>query len=79
MILGAGCYQVPLIRKAKQMGLETCVVSIPGDYPGIPLSDYFLALDTRDRAAILHAAREHKVNAVVTSATDVGIPALERV
>ena len=31
MILGAGIYQVPLIRKAKEMGLETLVVSIPGD------------------------------------------------
>ena len=28
MILGAGIYQVPLIKKAKAIGLETIVVSV---------------------------------------------------
>ena len=30
MIMGAGIYQVPLIKKAKEMGIYTIVVSIPG-------------------------------------------------
>ena len=30
MILGAGIYQVPLIRTARRMGLYTIVVSIRG-------------------------------------------------
>ena len=34
MILGAGIYQVPLIRTARRMGLYTIVVSIPGDSCG---------------------------------------------
>ena len=53
MILGAGIYQVPLIRKAKEMGLETYVLSYPGNYPGIPLADHYAPLDTRDKEAIL--------------------------
>ena len=48
MILGAGIYQVPLIKKAKEMGLETLVVSIKGNYPGIALADSFYEIDTRD-------------------------------
>ena len=48
MILGAGIYQVPLIKKAKEMGLETLVVSIKGNYPGIALEDSFYEIDTRD-------------------------------
>ena len=39
MILGAGIYQVPLIKTAKRMGLYTIVVSIPGNYPGFALAD----------------------------------------
>ena len=39
MILGAGIYQVQLIRTAKEMGLYTIVVSIPGHYPGFELAD----------------------------------------
>ena len=30
LILGAGVYQVPLINKAREMALETVVVSAPG-------------------------------------------------
>ena len=47
MILGAGIYQVPLIRTARRMGLYTIVVSIPGDYPGFaPVSYTHLTLPT---------------------------------
>ena len=38
MILGAGIYQVPLIKTAKRLGLYTIVVSIPGNYPGFALA-----------------------------------------
>lgn len=60
MILGAGIYQVPLILKAKEMGLYTLVVSYPGPYPGFALADECLYLDTRDEAGILKAAREKR-------------------
>ena len=41
MVLGAGIYQVPLIKKAKEMGLHTIVVSPKGPYPGISLADTY--------------------------------------
>ena len=49
MILGAGIYQVPLIRTARRMGLYTIVVSIPGDYPGFALADKIYELNTRKK------------------------------
>lgn len=73
MILGAGIYQVPLILKAKEMGLETLVVSIRGHYPGIPLADRFFELDTRDADEILKLAREEKIDGICTSGTDVAV------
>ena len=39
MILGAGIYQVPLIKKSIELGIYTIVVSIPGDYPGFKYAD----------------------------------------
>ena len=39
MIMGAGIYQVPLIKTAKRMGIHTIAVSIPGNYPGFALAD----------------------------------------
>ncbi len=76
MILGAGIYQVPLIRQAKEMGLYTIVVSRPGDYPGFALADQALFLDTRGRAGILEAARREKIDGVCTSGTDVAVAAI---
>ena len=48
MILGAGIYQVPLIKKAKSIGYYTIVVSIPGDYPGFNIADEIAYIDTTD-------------------------------
>ena len=39
MIVGAGVYQVPLIQRAKERGLETIVVSPDGNYPGLAIAD----------------------------------------
>lgn len=36
LILGAGIYQVPLIKKAQEMGLRAVITSIPGNYPALP-------------------------------------------
>lgn len=76
MILGAGIYQVPLILKAKEMGLKTLVVSIAGEYPGIPLADKFIELDTRDYDGILHVARQENIGGICTSGTDVAVRAI---
>lgn len=73
MILGAGIYQMPLIKKAKEMGLETVVVSIPGDYPGISFADKFYAVDTRDCENVLKLAIQEKVDGVCTSGTDIAV------
>ena len=73
MILGAGIYQVPLILKAKEMGLSTLVVSYPGNYPGFALADECLYLDTRDSDGILRAAIEKKIDGICTTGTDVAI------
>ena len=76
MILGAGVYQAPLIRRARQRGMETLAVSPAGNYPGLALADRVIPLDTRDREGILAAARQEKISAVATTGTDVALPAL---
>ena len=73
MILGAGIYQVPLIRTARRMGLYTIVVSIPGDYPGFALADRIYELNTRDKEAILAAAEKEQIDGICTSGTDVAV------
>ena len=74
MILGAGIYQVPLIQKAKEMGLYTVVVSIPGKYPGFDYADKIYYENTTDFDACLKIAKEEKVSGVVVAGTDVCVP-----
>jgi len=76
MILGAGIYQVPLIKTAREMNLETIVVSPQGKYPGIPLADIFLDMDTTDADNIVLAAQKHGISGIVTTGTDVSVPSV---
>ncbi|NLM18403.1 MAG: ATP-grasp domain-containing protein [Clostridiaceae bacterium] len=76
MILGASIYQVPLIRKAKELGLKTIVMSIAGNYPGIKEADVFYAINTTDQVKILEIAEKEKISAIVTAGTDVALQTL---
>ena len=76
LILGAGVYQVPLIRVAHDCGYRTVVASIPGDYPGIGLCDEFHPIDTTDSAGIVSLARRICPAGVVTTGTDVALYSL---
>lgn len=79
MILGAGIYQVPLIRKAKEMEYDTHVVSIKGDYPGIKESDFFYPIDTTETDEIVNLIKKLNIDGIVTTGTDVCIPTLGKV
>ena len=73
LILGAGIYQVPLIKKAQEMGIYTIVTSIPGNYPGFEIADKVYYENTTDYEAILKIAQDEKIDGIVTSGTDVAI------
>jgi len=73
IILGAGIYQVPLIQTAKQMGLYTIVVSVPGNYPGFALADKVYEISTTDQEAVLAVAMKEQISAIVTTGTDVAV------
>ncbi|HAM15007.1 MAG TPA: hypothetical protein DCP91_03940 [Eggerthellaceae bacterium] len=76
LVLGAGVYQVPLIRAVQRLGYRAIAASIPGDYPGFGIADEAAHVNTVDRQGILDLARERKVAAVLTAGTDVAIPTL---
>lgn len=76
MILGAGIYQVPLIKKAKEMGFMTIVISIKGNYPGFNYADTVYYIDTTDSAKVLEVAQKENIDGIVTTGTDVAIATL---
>lgn len=74
MVLGAGEFQLPLIRAAKARGLLVAAVSIPGDYPGFAEADARVLCDVRDKEAVLKAAREYGICGIATDQTDIPVP-----
>ena len=76
LILGAGIYQSRLILSAKNRGIETHVASIEGNYPGIEMADYFHPIDTTDEAEILQLATSIKIDAILTTGSDVCVPTI---
>ena len=76
LILGAGVYQLPLIRKAKDLGYYVIVVSIQGNYPGFAYADKVYYVDTTDKEEVLKIAIGEKISAVCTTGTDVCVPAI---
>jgi len=79
IILGAGIYQYPLIKKAKEMGIYTIVISINGNYPGFKIADKIYYEDTTDIDKVIEIARAEKISAIMTSGTDVPIITLGKV
>lgn len=76
MILGAGIYQVPLIKKVKELGYIAIVVSPMGNYPGLKIADHIVNSDTRDKEAILAAAIKYEIVGILTTGTDVAVPSI---
>ncbi len=79
MIMGAGIYQVPLIKKAKEMGIYTIAVSIPGNYPGFAYADEVCYENTVDYDKILEVARAKQIDGIVTAGTDVAVITIGKV
>ena len=76
LVLGAGVYQAPLIKKAKELGLYTIAASYAGNYPGLALADEVWAVDTTDAQQLTALSREAHISGVCTSGTDVAIISL---
>lgn len=79
MILGAGIYQVPLIKKARELGIYTIVVSISGNYPGFQYADKVYYENTTDYDKILELARGEQIDGIVTAGTDVAVITIGKV
>lgn len=73
LILGAGRGHLGLIKTAKEMGLYTIVVGLPGNYPCIPLADKFCIADISKPEEVLAVAMKEQVDGAIICASDTGL------
>lgn len=76
MILGASYSQLPLYKKAREMGIATIAVSTPGDWPGFAEADEASYTDITDPEKVLEAAGTLKADGITTCCLDAGVRAI---
>jgi phosphoribosylamine-glycine ligase len=79
LILGAGHYQMPLIKQANILGYETIVCSIPGNYPGLKYADKIYDVSTVDQEGCLRVAQKEMVDGICVCGTDIVLPTIGRI
>lgn len=78
-MIGAGVNQVPVIAKARAMGLHVIAIDGNARAPGLTLADLHCVVSTRDKDAVIKFARAHRVNGVVSIASDLALPTVAAV
>ncbi len=73
LILGAPIFQVPIVQKAKEMGLYVGIVDINHDAPALPYADERFIHSIRDTDGVLTIAQEFRPDGIVIGACDTSV------
>ena len=73
-IIGASYLQLPLVRKAKEMGLEVLCFAWEEGAVCKPLVDHFFPISTVDKEKILEVCVNQKISGICTIASDTAAP-----
>ena len=71
-IIGASHFQVPLINKAKEMGLETHVFAWKCGDEGEKIADYFYPISITECEEIYQQCKKIGIDGICTIGTDLG-------
>ena len=76
MMLGAGANQLPLIKRAVELGLHVITVDYLPDNVGHKYSHQFVNCSTVDCAGVLAVAERLEIDGIVTLASDAAVPTI---
>ncbi|HHW94766.1 MAG TPA: ATP-grasp domain-containing protein [Mogibacterium sp.] len=66
LVLGAGSFQLPLIQKAREMGVYVVAITPEGNYPGIDEADKVYFHDAKDEKYALEVAKKESVDGIIS-------------
>ena len=75
-IIGASYLQLPLVIKAKEMGIETHCFAWEEGAVCKDICDFFYPVSVLDKNEILKICKEVKITGITTIATDIAIPTI---
>jgi biotin carboxylase len=79
LVLGAGHYQLPVIRRAQALGLHVTTADYLPDNPGHAIADAHAIVSTVDQPAVLRLARDLAIDGILTYGSDVSAPTVAAV
>ena len=73
LVIGGGKWQVPLIKKIKEMGCFVVNTNLYENSPGFRYSDIGIVADILDKEKNLEIAKKYNVDAVISDQTDIAV------
>jgi len=73
LFLGGPIFQIPIIEKAKECGLDVGLVDIDCNAPAVPYVNHYFSCSLRDKNAVLDIAKEFKPDGVICGACDTSV------
>lgn len=74
LMLGGTRQQIPVILKAKEMGLYVITCDYLPDNPGHCLGDCYINISTTDKESVFQLAKEEQVDGIICYASDPAAP-----
>lgn len=74
MVIAGGTWQVPIIKKAKELGYTVTNSNLYEDSIGFRYADYSAVADVKDKKTNLEIAKKYGVDGVVTDQSDIAVP-----
>ena len=74
LVIGAGDYQAPAIKRIRELGHEAFCVDYKAGQPGFNYADGFRIIDVRDKDACLEYAKELEIDGVLTWGATLTLP-----
>jgi len=79
LVLGASEFQIPLLKQARKMGINTCVLDYNENAPGIKYADEYRQCSLKDIPTAVKIAYEYKPNGVTAGMVDVAVCTCARI
>ena len=74
MVVGGSHWQIPIVKKIKQMGYNSLVVNLFEDSPAFEYADYYEVVDIINKEKCLDIAKGYQIDAVLSDQTDIAMP-----
>ena len=74
MVIAGGTWQVPLIKRIKELGYRVANTNLYENSSGFEFSDINGVMDVLDKEGNLEFAKKHHVDAVLTDQSDIAVP-----